>query len=180
MTYATPPVFVAGMTLPAADLNVVGDDVAYLKAFADAQAGAGVSLLRGTNLSVVTATYTDMPWVSAPIDITGWWTSGASITVPAGLVPPGYSSVAVEIQASARFDANGTGSRGIEVLLNGGVVEVPFSTSAITGETTPVAVTVWADCVDGDVLKIAVYQSSGGNLNCNHANAHIKRLFPIP
>jgi hypothetical protein len=180
MAFVTPPAFVADTALPASDLNVLSDDISYLKAFADAQAGAGVSLLRGTNLSVVTATYTDMPWVSAPIDITGWWTSGANITVPAGLVPPGYSSVAIEIQASARFDANGTGSRGIEVLLNGSVVEVPFSTSAITGETTPVSVTVWADCVDGDVLKIAVYQSSGANLNCNHANAHVKRLFPIP
>lgn len=180
MAFVTPPVFVPGTALAAADLNVLGDDINYLKAFADAEAGAGVSLLRGTNLSVVSATYTDIPWVSAPIDITGWWTSGANITVPTGLVPPGYTSVAIEIQASARFDANGTGSRGIEVLLNGSVVEVPFSTSAISGETTPVAVTVWANCLDGDVLKIAVYQSSGGNLNCNHANAHVKRLFPIP
>lgn len=180
MAFVTPPVFVAGTALAAADLNVLGDDLNYLDAFANAQAGAGVSLLRGTSLSVVTATYTDVPWASAPIDITGWWTTGTDITVPSGLVPPGYSSVAVEIQAAARFDANGTGSRGIEVLLNGGVVEVPFSTSAIAGETTPVAVTVWPRCVDGDVIKIAVYQSSGGTLNCNHANAHIKRLFPIP
>lgn len=180
MAYVTPPTFVAGTAAVAADVNVLSNDISYLKAFADAQAGAGVALVRTTNLSVVTATWTDIPWVSASVDITGWWTSGTDITVPAGLVPPGYTSVVVEIEARARFDQNGTGARQIQVLLNGGVVEIPFATSGITGETTPVAITVWAGCVDGDVLKVQVYQNSGGNLNCNHANAHVKRLFPIP
>jgi len=180
MAYVTPPTFVASAVLAAADLNIVSDDVAYLKAFADAQAGSGVSLLKGTSVSCTTATFTTIAWVSSPIDIGGWWTSGTNIVVPTGLVPPGYTSVAVEVQAAARFDSNGTGSRAIQVLLNGTVVEVPFSTSAITGDTTPVGVTVWADCVDGDVITVQVYQSSGGALNCNHCNAHVKRIMPIP
>lgn len=180
MAYVTPPTFGADTALPASDLNVLSDDISYLKAFADAQAGSGVSLLRTTNLSVVTASWTDIPWGSAPIDITGWWTSGTDITVPSGLVPPGYTSVVIEIETRARFDQNGTGARQIQVMLNGGLVEIPFATSGITGETTPVAITVWADCVDGDVLTVQVYQNSGGNLNCNHAVAHVKRIFPIP
>jgi hypothetical protein len=180
MTYVAPPTFTPATTAAAADVQVLSDDIAYLKAFADAQAGSGVSLLQGSSTSIPTATYTTLSFASAPVDVGGWWSSGPSIVVPTGLVPPGYTGVVVEVQAAARFDANGTGSRAIQVLLNGSVVEVPFSTSAISGETTPVGVTAWAVCVDGDVLTVQVYQSSGGALNCNHVNVHAKRVMPIP
>ena len=180
MAYVDPPVFVPDTACAASDLNILSADIAFMEAQILADAGCGVSLLRGTNVSCTTATWTTISWVSAPIDVGGWWTSGTDIVVPSGLVPAGYSAIAVEIQTAARFDANGTGTREIQVLQNGSAVEVPFSTSAITGDTTPVGATVWASCVAGDVLTIQVYQNSGGNLNCNHANAHVKRIFPIP
>lgn len=176
MTYITPPVFVAGTALAAADLNIMGSDIGDLDARVTAMAFEGVALARTTNLSVVTATFTDVPWSSASIDVSGWWTSGANITVPSGAVPPGFTSVVLEIDASCRFAANGTGSRAVEILLNGGVVEHAKYSSAISGETTTVDITVWAVAAAADVIKVDVYQTSGGNLDASQISAHVKRI----
>jgi hypothetical protein len=176
MAYVDPGSFSDGSDLTGAEMNVLADDVRYLKAAADGTAFAGVSVLRSTTQSIPTATYTDVSWGSSPIDIGAAWSSGASITVPAAWIPSGATSAYLEIQATARFDTSGTGSRGISVTQNGSTVEVPFFTSGLPSDTTPVAVLVWATVASGDVIKVQVYQSSGGALNVNQATAHVKRI----
>lgn len=180
MAYVAPPVFVDGAALTAAELNVMGDDLNDLDARVNAQAGSGVALNRTTALNIVTATWTDIPWDTAVVDTTGWWTSGANVTVPAGVVPPGYSTVVIEIELTARFDANNVGNRAVRVLQNGSVVEFYRSASAINGDTTTVSALVWAICVDGDVLKGQVEQTRGANLDVTQMAMHVKRLWAIP
>lgn len=176
MAYIDPPTFVAGTTLAAADLNVAMDDIRALKAEADASFFTGVALNRTTTLNIVTATWTDIPWDSAPVDAAGWWSTGANVTVPVGTVPPGYTSAVLEIQVTARFATNNTGNRAVRAVLNGAVIEFYASASAINGDTTTVASLVWAEVVDGDVIKGQIEQTSGANLNVTQMAMHVKRI----
>ena len=176
MAYVTPPTFVATDTLTAAQLNILGDDILYLKAAIDAMAFTGVALSRTTNLSCTTATWTDVSWDSATIDTSSFWSSGTDITVPASAIPAGSTNVVFMVQVQVRFAANGTGSRAIQVLKNGSTVERARYLSAITGETTEVDTFVWAVSVAAaDVLKLQVYQTSGGALIANSISMHAWR-----
>ena len=179
MAYADPGTFTSGTVGTAAEMNVIADDVRYLKAASDLAALAGVSLARTSSQSIPNSSSTAISWSAANLDVGGWWTSGATFTVPVGTVPAGYTSAVVEIQASARFDVNSAGARTIEVTQNGTVVEQSFTTSGLPSDTTPVAVTVWAEVVDGDALQVLVVQSSGGALNCSHASVHARRVGAV-
>lgn len=180
MAYVDPGTFVAAAALTAAQMNVIGDDIRYLKAKADINTFEGIALARTTNQSIATATWTAISWSSASIMVGGtWWTSGATITVPAGTVPSGYTSAILEISASARFDVNGTGVRFIDVTVNGAEVEQSYATSGLASDTTPVQIIVWAQVADGDTIQVRVDQNSGGALNCSHGVAHIKRIGAI-
>src|ERR1700690_3239830 len=164
MAYIDPPTFAGSEVLAAADLNVAMDDIRYLKAAADSVEFCGVSLQRPAAQSIPTTVHTSVTWSSAPIDNTGWWTSGTDAIVPALAVPPGYTQVILEIDIQASYASNGTGLRAVEVTVNGGVIEYQFKISAVTGDTTQCAQTVWAICAAGDVINGKVYQSSGGAL----------------
>lgn len=177
MAYATPPTFVSGDVLTAAQLNVLSDDITYLKSQADTLAFCGVSLIKNSAQSIPDTSWTDIVWASTPVETGGnWWTSGSSVTVPTGAVPPGYTSVVLEVSLQVRFDANGTGSRAIQVMLDGSTVEWSFWTSAISGENTPLQQIVWVVATAGQVITGAVYQSSGGSLNASTMAMHIKRV----
>lgn len=177
MAYTTPPTFVSGDVLTAAQLNVVSDDVTYLKAALDAQSFCGVALTRTSSQSIPDNSWTNVSWASANVETGGnWWTSGTDITVPTGAIPPGYTSAVLEVTFQARFDANGTGVRAIKVFLDGSTVEQSFYTSAISGETTAVSTTVWAVATSGQVITGAVIQNSGGSLDVTHLSIHVKRV----
>lgn len=176
MAYVDPGSFSPGDTLTASEVNVWADDIRYLKAAADSVAFDGVSLLRSSAQSIPNNTLTSISWSSAPLDVSGWWTSGTDMTVPAGAVPSGYTNAILEISAYARFVSNGTGTRSIAVIQNGSTVEAGISVSAITGDTTQVGGTWWAVVAVGDVLDIQVKQTSGGALNADFATCHAKRI----
>ena len=176
MAYVDPGTFASSGVLTAAEMNVVGDDLRYLKAMSDGTLFAGVSLLRTTTQSIPDSTYTDVSWSSSPIDVAGWWTSGATVTVPSAVIPPGYTTAYLEVNATARFNANGTGSRGIVVLQNGGTVEAASFTSGLPSDTTPVAITVWIAAAAADAIRVQVYQSSGAALLVNQCSLHLKRI----
>lgn len=177
MAYVTPPTFVSGDTLTAAQLNILGDDIVYLKAAIDAMAFTAVSLSRTTNLTVATSTWTDVSWDSASIDTSSFWSSGASVTVPASAIPSGATNVVFAAQVQVRFAANGTGSRAVQVLKNGSTVERARYLSGIMGETTEVDTFVWSGSMAAsDVFKLQVYQSSGGNLVANSISAKFWRI----
>lgn len=176
MAYVDPGSFASGAILTASEMQVIADDVRYLKTATDGNTFAGVSLLATSGQSIASGSYVDVTWGSAPIDVGAAWSTGASITVPASWIPSGYTQAIVEAQFQARFAANGTGTRQIQLVQNGTVVEDAYSTSAISGETTTVLNTVWAICAAGDVLKVQVQQNSGGALVINYQTAHIKRV----
>lgn len=176
MSYVSPPTFVDADDLTAAQLNILGDDIVYLKAQRDAMVFTGVALSRSTDLSVSDSTWTDISWVSATVDTSSFWTSGANITVPASAIPSGSTQVVMEINIQARFNSNGTGGRACQVLLNGSTVERSFGTSALTGDTTVVGTTVWAIVAAADVLKGQIRQTSGGALIANSMSMHVKRI----
>lgn len=176
MAYSTPPTFVSGNTLTAAQLNVLSNDIAYLKTQADSATFAGAALTAGSQ-TIPNSSSTNIVWTAEPLATGGdWWTSGANVVVPAAVIPTGYSYVVLEIAFASRFDANGTGVRQASIYLDGTLVEETYSASAISGETTPVALTVWAYATAGQVITAAVAQSSGGNLACSHTSLHVKRI----
>ena len=179
MAYTTPPAFASAAVLTAAQLNILSDDITDLDARAKQTAIKGASLLRSTNVSAPDSTYTAISWVSAPVDIGGWWSSGTNIVVPAGAIPAGYTTILVEIDGHSRAASNGTGTRQLHFLLNGGELEIGRSVSAINGDTTELAETVWAVVAAADVIVMEVKQNSGGALNFQYSSMHIKRLGPV-
>lgn len=175
MSWTTPPTFVSGAVLDAADLNIGSDDLAYLFDKIGGTTFTGVSLVRATSQSISTATYTLLSWSSATLDVGGWWASGTDITVPAGAIPSGFTTIALRIDAVCRFNANATGNRQLIVIQNGTGVAIQTA-SAINGETTTVSAFAVISAAAGDVIQIQAYQSSGSTLGTADMQAAVVRL----
>lgn len=179
MSYTTPPTFVADDILAASDLNILSDDIIDLDARAHETAFMGVSLLRTSSQTISDDTLTAISWVSAPVDVGGWWTSGTDIVVPAGAIPSGYTTILIELHGQTRADVNGTGSRSIVFQLNGSDIEIGRAVSAIAGDTTSYDHLSWAEVAAADVITMIVKQTSGGNLAYTYSTFHVKRLGPL-
>lgn len=178
MSFTTAPTFVADDVLEADQLNILSDDINDLDARARQMAFKGVSLFRGSNQSISNSSFTAITWTSAAIDVGGWWTSGTDVVVPAGAIPDGYTTIYVECHGQTRFASNGTGTRYLEFTLNGSVIEAAFNVSALSGDTTAVQHTVWAEVAAGDVIQMLVEQNSGGALNAATNSFKVKLLGP--
>lgn len=164
--------------LEADQLNILTDDIIELDARSDQTRFTGVSLVRGTSQSISDSTLTAISFSSASIDVDNWWTSGTNIVVPAGAIPAGYTSVYVEIHGQTRSATSGVGTRQLNFQLNGGTIEVSQSVTAISGETTTLSHTVWAEVEAGDIIVMNVQQNSGGSLNFDWSTCKVKRLGP--
>ena len=176
MAYVTPPTFVSGAVLTAAQLNVLGDDIVYLKAQADGVAVQGVYLTRSTGLSLANVTYVDIPWTTENVDVGGWHAAGSTdIVIPAGAIPSGFSSILVRVDAVVTFASNNANSRGIAIVLNGSSIGAQF-VQAINGDSTTMNTFAWAVCVAGDVLKVQAWQSSGVTLVASQMKVGAFRL----
>jgi hypothetical protein len=173
MTYTTPPTFAATDILAAADLNILGDDIVYLKGQTDALAASAVKLNRTSAQSIPDSTWTAVVWNNQLGDLGGWWSSGTNIVMPSDF-PAGVSAYFVDIPMVAVFATNTTGNRGVRLLLNGSVVEqysvFPPDIAAVNSSIFEVA--------EGDVITMEVFQSSGGALNLSGVIITCKRLFP--
>ena len=180
MSYTTPPTFTAGTVLTAANLNILGDDIVYLKGITDGVTFSGYKIDRSGagSQSIPDATDTDVTFTTEVFDSGGWWSSGATSTVPAGAIPSGYTTVAVMFIALVRFVANGTGGRKILILKNGSEVD-SVNYSAISGDTTTVTLTGFTTCVAADTFKMQVRQSSGGALNMDVARLTLVRYAAV-
>lgn len=178
MGFTTPPAFVSGAVLTAAQLNVLSDDITDLDARAKQTAFKGVSLLRNAAQSTSTATLTDLSWTSASLDVGGWWSAGTDIIVPASAIPAGYTTIYIEIHGQTRAATNATGSRTISFLLNGSTIEDNYSAGALAADPTTIQHTVWATVAAADVLKMQVSQNSGGALNWTNNSWKVHRLGP--
>lgn len=178
MAYTTPPTFVAAATLTAAELNILSDDIIDLDARAKQTRFTGVSLSRTAAQSIADTSFTALSWTSASIEVDNWWTSGTNVVVPAAAIPSGYTTIYVEIHGQTRAASNGTGTRAIQFKLNGTLIELAYNTSALTGETTAVQHTVWAEVAATNIITMEVYQTSGGALDFTTSSLKVKRLGP--
>jgi hypothetical protein len=177
VTYTTPPTFVADEILAAADLNILGDDIVYLKGISDGVAFSGCQITRVAATSIATSTDSPITWSSETFDYGGWWSSGTNVVVPAGAIPAGYTSIAVLVIARTRFASNGTGNRKISVKKNGSSFGNPH-TSALSGDATPMDVTELEVVEAGDIITFEVWQSSGGALDVSQTQLTVVRFAP--
>lgn len=177
MAYVTPPTAVSGGTATAADFNVLGADIEYLYGVVQGVGFSAVKLVK-TSQSITDSAYTNISWASESYDYGGWWSSGVQATVPAGAIPAGYTSIAVVMGINLRWAANATGSRRISFKLN----DVEFAAQSLSGISGDTLGMVFSDFVvveAGDLLKVQVYQSSGGNLDLDYAYLTIVRHAPV-
>lgn len=177
MPYTAPPTFVDGDDLPAADLNVLSDDIEYLEAISQGLTASGVQVTRSSSQSISSSTDTYVSFESEQFDYGGWWSSGATITVPAGAIPAGFTTIIIQIAVNAKFASNGTGYRRVEVHKNGSSVG-GWQVSALSGDVTDLVLPEWTTVAAGDTIKLNVYQNSGSALNLAQARMTVMRTAP--
>lgn len=164
MAYTTPPTFAPGNVLDASQLNVLGDDIVYLKAQADAVIFSGAAAACGTQ-SIPNATTTQIIFTSETFDIGGWIAvSSPTFTVPASAIPAGFTTVVVDVRVHTDFAGSAVGARqfianqnGSQVMADSGTADAATNTHQEGSVLTPAVV--------GDVFTLDVVQTSGGSLN---------------
>ena len=120
MAYVTPPTFTPASELAADDLNILGDDIVYLKAQADMAVLSGVRAARTTTQSIPDATPTEIIFTAETFDQGGWIAvTATTATVPSSAIPPGFTVVALDVRIGVNFAANATGYRKATVMQNG-------------------------------------------------------------
>ena len=181
MAYTTPPTFTAGTVLTAANLNILGDDIVYLKGITDGVNFSGVQLRRTATQSITTATWTAVTWQTETggFDNGGWWSSGTNIVVPAGAIPSGFTTIACDVLARTYFGTNGTGSRKIRILVDGSVTETG-NLPAISGDQTDVWVPDAVVVAAGAIITVEVYQNSGSTLSIASSDTKVTVLRRAP
>jgi len=179
MAWVTPPTFTAATTATAADANILGDDLNYLKAISDGVVFSAVQLNRVSNQSLTSGTPTLITWTAEAFDIGGWWASGTTVTVPAGAVPTGYTTIAVVVFGRVKFASNSTGVRRVRVLLNGTAFGSRTYSALGGGDDTDVDISEVTVCAAGDTLTVEAYQTSGGALNATESNVTFLRQAPV-
>lgn len=177
MAYTTPPTFASGDPLLAAELNVLGDDIAYLYGISEGVTASGVSVSRASNQSISDSTTTSITFTTENFDLGAWWSSGTDIVVPAGAIPTGYTTILVHIAADIQWTANGTGYRAASIFVNGALLGTR-NASALSGETTNVGIDRYTTVAAGDIITIRGTQTSGGSLNASRIDATVVRHAP--
>jgi hypothetical protein len=175
MAYVTPPTFVALDPLAAAELNILGDDIVYLKGITDSVSAQGVQLKRTSDQTITTGTETPVTFQAESFDYGGWWSSGTDIIVPAGAIPSGYTTIIVMVVMRARFATNGTGVRRIRPLLNGTNFG-SMTVGGISSDPTDLTITEFVEVEAGDVITMGVYHTKGSNLALEVGNCSVMRF----
>lgn len=179
MAWTTPPTFTPATTGTAADMNIIRDDLNYLKGQTDQAVLSGCLVGRTTNQSLTTATETEINWDAETFDHGGWITvTSGSVTVPASAIPTGYTTVAVDLRAAVNFAVNSTGYRKARINVNGAtVIAVPIDANAST--TSTIALSAMAVVEAGDVINLEAYQTSGGALNVGSGFLFVGVFKPV-
>jgi hypothetical protein len=126
----------------------------------------GCSVYKSAAQTIATSTSATLTFNTEALDIGGYHdtvTNNSRITIPSGKA--GYYM----IQCKVGFVNNATGQRSAFLLLNGGATAITrFDQSiASNNENQHVAISQLYNCIVGDYFEVAVYQTSGGNLNVN-------------
>lgn len=177
MAWTTPPTFTAGTVLTAANLNIVSDDLVYLKGITDGVTFSGVQVTRGANQSIATSTDTNISPDTENLDSGGWYSSGTAVVVPAGAIPSGFTTIAVLVFASVKFATNGTGKRKVSVMKNGTSFG-SWKVSAIDDDTTDIQISEVVTVAAGDTVAVQVWQNSGSSINVTQAKLTVLRYAP--
>jgi hypothetical protein len=179
VSYTPERTWTTGDTVSASDLNTyLRDNVDYVKAAVDGVAFTGCKLSRSTSQSINDTTNTLISYNTETFDYGGWFGgSGTTVTVPAGAIPSGYTTIALMVVAHTRWTSNSTGWRRLQVLKNGSQ-EDGTSVSAVNGDTTDETVTSFLTAVAGDTITCQVYQTSGGALTCDENRLTVVRYAP--
>lgn len=177
MAYVTPPTFVSGTTATAADINILGADIVYLKGQTDSIQTSAVKVNRTSAQSIPDNTWTPVVWNNQIGDIGNWWTSGTNLVVPSDF-PAGVTDYLAILPLIAKFDVNATGNRGARTLLNGSVVD-QITLSAAAGDPTVISFTsTMSTIAQTDIITMEVFQTSGGALDLTGVVITAIRLFP--
>lgn len=178
MAYVTPPTFAATDVLAAADLNVLGDDIVYLKAISDGLTFSGVRVTRTAATSIADATWTPVSWTAEVHDVGGWYSSGTDIIVPTSEIPAGFSMISLHGIARATFVASAAGYRGLRVLVNGSAV-ITGTESGFATDSAHIIGTDYLFVQDADVITMELYQNSGGALDASSIQLTLVRFLPV-
>lgn len=179
MAYTTPPTWSPDTIVASSDLQILSDDITYLKGQTDLAVFSGAYATRGTNLSVSDSTDTDVTLTSETWDEGSWIAvTSATFTVPASAVPPGYTTVIVDIRANVLWAGNSSGARRIIINKTGTQIRSKahdmYSASAF-----PQDLAVLEPAVAGDTFKLQVWQNSGGALNVSSASLSVSVYRPL-
>lgn len=178
MSWTTPKTW-GSEILTSSDMNTyVRDDLLYLYGIAQGVTFSGVDLSRAASTNISDSTTTPITWTAETFDYGGWWSSGTDITVPAGAVPTGYTTIALLVFGRTKFASNGTGSRAIQLLVNGSEL-MAASISALSGEVTEVLLSNFIIVEAGDIITMNLYQTSGTTVAATSTAIRIARLAPV-
>lgn len=175
MAYTTPPTFVASDPLAAADLNILSDDIIYLKGQTDGFTLSGFSIRRAATQSISNSTDTDISFDTELQDFGGWWSSGTTATTPSAAIPSGASEIGALVFAMVKFATDGDGKRKVTVLKNGSAVDLWKVQALDDDNTTVIFPPQFTTTEAADTWKLQVWQNSGGALNVSEARLCILR-----
>ena len=178
MAYVDPPTFVASDPLAAAELNVLSDDIRALSAVQEGVTFSGVQLYITSQESIADTTATAVDWHAEQFDYGGWWSTGDTITVPAGAIPTGYTALALLVFARARFGDDATGNRRLNVLRNAASFGQRTYNGLDGGDDTDVSMSEVTIAQAGDTITMEVYHNAGHALNIVAADITILRYAP--
>ena len=175
MTYSTVSTKATGDTVAASDWNTyLRDNMADHEARIGAIAYSGCRVVRTTNQSIPDSTYTAISFTAETTDQGGWFpTTGTTATVPSGALPPGYTTLVLQVSVQLYWAGNATGQRVVRILKNGveffSWAQGPAGASNFGMGGTATDVTA----VPSDTITVEVNQSSGGALNLIGATQEI-------
>lgn len=121
------------------------------------------------NQSIPNATFTALTFNTEDFDI---WDLHESVTHPTRLTIPTTLPGIWIVRANVTFAANATGTRAIELRLNGSTVTAgPNGVFALASGTTAIQVVTSFNLSAGDYIEALAYQDSGGALNATFGSA---------
>lgn len=177
MTYTTPPDKATGDTVSESDWDTyIRANMIDLDARIQANTFSGCLLERTSAQSIPDSATTNLTLPTETIDEGGWFPgSGATITVPAGAIPSGYTKITVRIEVAIEWDADATGRRTVDIYKNGAIVGPIYQQDASSISFGQINNrTYWFEA--GDEIVVKLFQDSGGALDLNSALVTIARV----
>lgn len=127
--------------------------------------GHGVRMHNSANISIASATMTPLTFDTESDDTDGYHSTSSNtdrVTIPSGL--GGWYTVWCGVD----WAGNATGVRAIVITINGGVESDDYDNPATDGFFA-ISHAVVVKIAAGAILRCAVYQNTGGNLNVNRS-----------